>query len=402
HRRELARVRAGVRLEETGDGVARAEGRGTGKAQRRVESLDVDLGRAAPIRAIRDPRVVVQPTRGRLDGVAARHDVDDASRGVDDDDLRDVAAQPPRRGDVRARVRPARLRPLLVVAAGRDRRDALAVGRDERETCRAGSDLSRDDETVAAYVRRGQALAERELALVAAALNPEVGTLLVRIDEVYLRIQILAGRDLHVGRTGVAPADARTLPVEIHAIRPKALTSRRATVDDGAVVRPARREHEDAVAREIAPTWNRRLFGANRPNDGIGKFLPRFREGNAEALFRGHVHQIRNDVGAFLVDEVADARLAARAREIIDEERTVAVLAERKAPLRETQSADARKLVIDRRGARDHAMLGALDPSRAGELRFLVDRESFNEPRRRVEIRKERIRAAEDVLAERP
>ena len=41
--------------------------------------------------------------------------------------------------------------------------------------------------------------------------------------------------------------------------------------------------------------------------------------------------------------------------------------AERKAALRETERADRRKGAVDRRGARDHAMLGPLDASRAGD-----------------------------------
>ena len=70
--------------------------------------------------------------------------------------------------------------------------------------------------------------------------------------------------------------------------------------------------------------------------------------------------------------------------------------------LRETERADRGKAMIDRRRARDHAMLGSLDAARAGELRLLVDRESFGEPRRRIRVGKERRGAAEDVLAERP
>src|SRR5438128_683464 len=58
--------------------------------------------------------------------------------------------------------------------------------------------------------------------------------------------------------------------------------------------------------------------------------------------------------------------------------------------------------MIDRGGARDHAMLRAFDASGAGELRLFVDGKAFDEPRRRVEIRKERVGASEDVLANRP
>ena len=47
-------------------------------------------------------------------------------------------------------------------------------------------------------------------------------------------------------------------------------------------------------------------------------------------------------------------------------------------------------------------MLGSFDAAGAGDLRLLVDGESFGEPRRRIEIRKQRRRAAEDVLPERP
>ena len=47
-------------------------------------------------------------------------------------------------------------------------------------------------------------------------------------------------------------------------------------------------------------------------------------------------------------------------------------------------------------------MLRALDPTGPGEIRFLVDRESFGEPGRIVEIREQQLRAAEYVLTERP
>ena len=73
-----------------------------------------------------------------------------------------------------------------------------------------------------------------------------------------------------------------------------------------------------------------------------------------------------------------------------------------KCPCAETESADRRKAVIDRGGARDHAMLGPFDASRAGELGFLVDRESFGQPRRRIRVWEKQRRAAEDLLAERP
>ena len=67
------------------------------------------------------------------------------------------------------------------------RRHAFAIGRDANETRGAGNDLRGDDLAVGADVRAGESLPERELMLAAAALNPEVRSLLVGIHEVELR-----------------------------------------------------------------------------------------------------------------------------------------------------------------------------------------------------------------------
>ena len=65
----------------------------------------------------------------------------------------DVAAQPARRDDESPRMRPARLGPLLVEAAGRDRRDRLAIGRNAHEMRGARHDLHGDDLAVGAARR---------------------------------------------------------------------------------------------------------------------------------------------------------------------------------------------------------------------------------------------------------
>src|SRR5579884_1422176 len=240
--------------------------------------------------------------------------------------------------------------------------------------------------------------------LAAAALDPEIGALLIRIDVLELRVEKLAVAERHVGRARVAAADAGALAAEIHAVGAEALAARCAGVDDGAVAEPARRFDEDAVAGEVTPAGDGRRGGADRANDGVAELLPRLAERDAEALARRHVDEIWNEIGALLVDELAHAGVAPRLGEIVDEERAVGVrrLAEGILPLGEARVAEAGKAVIDRGGARDHAMLGSLDASGAGQPRLLVDGESFGEPRRRVEIRKERGGAAEDMLADEP
>src|SRR3954467_2538476 len=103
-------------------------------------------------------------------------------------------------------MRPARLGPLLVVAAIGNRRDAFAVARDADESCGAGNDLRGDDLAVGTRVGAGETLTERKLVLAAAALNPQVRALLIRIREFELRIEQLIVSDWDIGRTAVPSA----------------------------------------------------------------------------------------------------------------------------------------------------------------------------------------------------
>ncbi len=191
----------------------------------------------------------------------------------------------------------------------------------------------------------------------------------------------------------------------VDAVGAERLFARPPAIQDGRIADPARVECVGTVVRELPPRFERtRARFANRASDGVSKLAPRPGERDTERVFRRGVEQPRNEVVALVFDEFADVTLAARAREIVDEERSVCVrgLAEREMPLAEAPRADVRERAVDRRRARDHPVLGSEDAARAGEVRLLVDGHSLEQPRRRVQIRKRRRRATEDVLAERP
>src|SRR6476660_8162293 len=127
-------------------------------------------------------------------------------------------------------MRPARLGPLLIEAAGRERRDRLAVGGNAHEVRRAGRDLYGDDLSVAAHVGIVEAAGESDLLLPPAALDVEVRALLIRIRVVDLREQERAVRERDVRRLTVAAAEVRPSAVEIDLQRGEALPARRAGV----------------------------------------------------------------------------------------------------------------------------------------------------------------------------
>ena len=133
--------------------------RAVGERARRAEPLDVDLRAAGAIGAVDDARC-------RSAASSASHSIDvpldtmcTMRPVVSTTTICEmIAAQPARRDDVVAGVRPARLGPLLVVAARRERRDPLAVARHAHETRRAGGDLLGDDLAVGARVGARQPL----------------------------------------------------------------------------------------------------------------------------------------------------------------------------------------------------------------------------------------------------
>ena len=75
------------------------------------------------------------------------------------------------------------------------------------------------------------------------------------------------------------------------------------------------------------------------------------RAGQGHEFFWRRLHSLSGiiPVGAFLLDELAHVLLAAAPREVVDEQRAVAVgvFAEGIAPLREAERANAGKSVID-------------------------------------------------------
>src|SRR5260221_5608052 len=105
-------------------------------------------------------------------------------------------------------MRPARLRPLFVVRAGGQRRDSLSVARDANEARGAGNDLRGDNLTVGAGVGAGETLAEGELVLAASALDPEIGSLFVRVCEVELRVEERVVAKRNAGRALAPPSNA--------------------------------------------------------------------------------------------------------------------------------------------------------------------------------------------------
>src|SRR6185436_3273401 len=141
---------------------------------------------------------------------------------------------------------PARLGPLFVEAARRDRRDRFAVGRDANEMRGARSDLHGDDLSVAARVGVVEAATEGDLPLAAVALNVESRSLLIRVRVVDLREEERAVAEWNVRRLAVAAPDVCALAGEIHLHRGEALLAARSGVDDRRVGEPAR--HEDVGA----------------------------------------------------------------------------------------------------------------------------------------------------------
>ncbi len=329
----------------------------------------------------------------------------DAAERVDDDDLRDVAAQPVRRDDAVARVRPFGLGPPFVEAAAGERRDRVTARRDADETRGAGEYLFGDDGAVGANVGVRQPFAEGEPLLLLSALDEEVGPLLIRIHELDLREEQAAVGERKIGRAAVAPTDSVTRPRRVDAVGAEGLATGPAAIENGRVTEPAGIERVGSVARELSPRLERTGAGlADRARDRVAELAPGLGERDAESAARRRVEQIWNEVFALRLHELSDRGIAARLREVIHEERAVRVrgFAEWVASLPQAPRADARKSSVDCRRARDHAMLGPLDAPGAGEIRLLVDRHSLEEPRRRVEIREGRRRAAEDVLAQRP
>ncbi len=189
----------------------------------------------------------------RLDRASAGDDVHDAAERVDDDDLRDVAAEPVRRDDAVAGVRPFGLGPPFVEAAAGERRDRLAVWRDADEMRGAGEYLFGDDGAVGANVGVRQPLAEREPLLFAAALHEEVGPLLIRIHELELRVEQTAVGERKIRRAAVAPADSVARPRRVDAIGAEGLATWPAAIENGRVAEPAGIERVGTVARELPP-----------------------------------------------------------------------------------------------------------------------------------------------------
>jgi len=68
--------------------------------------------------------------------------------------------------------------------------------------------------------------------LAAAALNPQVGALLIRIREFELRVEQLVAADRNICRATVAAPDANALASQVDAKRGEALAARRTAVDN--------------------------------------------------------------------------------------------------------------------------------------------------------------------------
>src|SRR2546423_1570725 len=102
-----------------------------------------------------------RPGRRRLHAVAAREELLLASRAIENDDLGDTSAAPTDSSNAVAVMRPARLVPLLVEPARRERSDATAVHRHPNESRPAGDRLHGDDLAVAPGIGNGETLAPR-------------------------------------------------------------------------------------------------------------------------------------------------------------------------------------------------------------------------------------------------
>ena len=93
----------------------------------------------------------------------------------------------------------------------------------------------------------------KEHLLTAAALNPEIRSLLIWICEVELREEQRTVGQRHVRASAVPSADSRSLAIEPNAICAEALAAWGTAIDDGRVREPARRQDVRAIARQLSP-----------------------------------------------------------------------------------------------------------------------------------------------------
>ena len=115
--------------------------------------------------------------------------------------------------------------------------------------------------------------------------------------------------------------------------------------------------------------------------------------------------QAKGDRGAARrLHELSDRRGAARAREIVHEQRAIAVrnVAVRIARRRQAPFVNAEQPVLARGGGDDHLLVRAVHASVAREVALEVHREPLRHPAGLVQVREERGRASEHVLRDAP
>ena len=182
------------------------------------------------------------------------------------------------------------------------------------------------------------------------------------------------------------------------------LLARRSRVDERRVVDPARKGRIHAVDREILPPGHRRSRGGQVGAEPAGPLAIFGGQRTAEGAARRAVQVPGDEPATRPLDEPRHRGIAVRVCEMIHEQRSVGVrgVAIGKVRVRVGELVDAREAMLQRRAARQHAVLAADDASRARQPRFIRYRQPFGDPARMVAVHEEHRHATEHLLEQRP
>ncbi len=366
--------------------------------------LRVQLRNARAIGRIHDRTIIERPLGLRVRCVIALERVHHVAERVEHDDLREAAARPSRRRDPVAAARPARLGPLRVRRHTRQRAENRPVRAEHHERGRARIEARRYQFPIGARIDCGETCAVREARDVAVLVAIEIEAVLIRTHEVELREHDGSVRERRVHRDTVAPRQPLDVAIRPYALQRGRLLPVRRDVEQRPVALPPRKAHEVAAHGHVVPPGHRIALGRRARHDAVAPLPPRIAERDAEPLLRQVIQAERDRGAARMLDELSDRRVAARAREIIHEQRTAAVrdVAVRIARRRETPLVDAEHAARAPGGGDDHLLVRAFDATEAREIALEVDRESLGRPSGQVLIREERGRPAENVLRHTP